>query len=76
MVWPVSLGLKILSEDTLWHSRAMRTAGQHLLPSAEVGSAVGRASILVVLGFKALPSRCPPAIAAVDINFSQISASL
>ena len=65
-----------LSEVTLGHSHVKRAAGQHVLPSAEVGSAGGRVFVFVVLGFKALPARCPPAIAAVDINFSQISASL
>lgn len=65
-----------VSEDTLGHSHVHRAAGQHLLPAAEVGSALGRAAALVVLHFKALPAHCPPTIAAVDINFSQISASL
>lgn len=65
-----------LSEDALGCSRVHGAAGQHLLQSAEVGSALGRASASVVLGFKALPAHCPPAVAAADINFSQISASL
>lgn len=64
------------SEDTLRHGHVHRAAGQDLLPSVEGGSAPERASALVGLGFKALPAHCPPTIAAMDINFSQISASL